>query len=370
MSIPEESVQGKADFNSITSTTQRVPLTLKSAQESTTGIIHMDDEPAQLIESFLQFFYTGNYKPHFTLSSCSSPDDSASKLINFHIAMYQLAEKYTVGALQPVAARHFAAALDELDLYTPSRFDAHAIDLLHAVYTSTLRNHGPHLREHVTTAVFQTNPLRRCFVQSRAFVALADAYPEIWKDFLTGVLGLVHISADADFVGYYNVDDYEGEGTASPPWSLRGPRLAPFALVDVDSLWRTCEDLPEDRRAWTRAVLMLRSERKEDCLGHRLNKAVLTWRMNELRRSARPAAYWKRWVRALMGVQCDPKAYRCEGGGGCGDVFEWALPTKAARDDLWPCRACWKMKKTIDEWEDCVVFGDGEGEGEGMVVDD
>ncbi|KAB2574710.1 hypothetical protein DBV05_g6656 [Lasiodiplodia theobromae] len=286
----------------------------------------MDDEPAIPVQLMLQFLYTKQYNPVLKSGDC----DSAFDRVNFQMEMYAFAEKYQVKELYSLVARHFAVAVKSINLRDPARFREHAVDLIHAVYTSTGRS-ADHLRDVVTATIFQRNPHRLSLLHSVEFVALADSKPEIWKDFLLGVLGLVPPSS-------------------APPCSYRA---SPYALLDQDRLKFFCQDVPTNRRFWTRRVLGLtRPGMNEKETPAVLCSPVLVHKMNELRRCTNAPAFWKRWVRALLGVQCNPKLYRCKDG--CGEVFEWALPTNAARDTGWPCRKCLKAKKTVDEWEDCA----------------
>lgn len=288
----------------------------------------MDDEPPILVQHLLQFLYTKQYDPVLKSGDC----DSAFDRVNFQMEMYAFAEKYQVKDIYNVISRRFTVAVESLNLSDPVRFREHAVDLIHAVYTSTGRSAG-HLREVVTAIIFQRSPHRLSLLHSIQFVTLADEKPEIWKDFLLGVLGLVPL--------HY-----------APPGS---DRASPYALLDQDRLMLFCQDVPTNRRFWTRRVLGLtRPGMNEKETPSVLTSPVLVHKTNELRRCANAPAFWKRWVRALLGVQCNPKLYWCKDG--CGEVFEWALPTNAARDTGWPCRKCRKVKKTIDEWEDCAEF--------------
>ncbi|GME61522.1 putative btb poz-like protein [Neofusicoccum parvum] len=278
----------------------------------------MDEDPLQIVSVFLEYLYTYNYRdPNF------KSDEERDETLIFHAHVYAFAEQYDTPGLQQLAATKFCNALTparKVDCFTIS------LDIMREIYTTTPPR-ARHLRDIVMTA-FQNDQARRTLLQSKAFIKIANDAPEVWRDFLQGALGLV-------------------ETRWGIPWVLRDEERDRMieVLSDIPPRWIPLVRYPllADRGS-TNGVLELSKTRSY--LREKVDKT--------------PNRY-KRIVRALFGLQCDPKTYRCEG---CDETFDWALPAKACRTGPWPCRRGCGVTHTIDEWEDRVEGGGDEDENE------
>lgn len=198
------------------------------------------------------------------------------------------------------------------------------IDIIEAVYTITPRrvNAFNGLREEIV-CLFQRDEHRREFLENIDFTQIADGNPEIWKDFVIGTLGL-------------------GGCKWGPRWELVGRRM--LAVL---------QDVPRNRQEPTR--LALQTSRRSDSFKD------LRRCKDRLQALSETPAYWKNWAHALTGLQREPGEYRCEI---CDGTFYWALPAKASRMALWPCRAYFALAHTINEWEERIQYHAVEDEDE------
>jgi len=126
-----------------------------------------------VVDKMLEYLHTGDY--HITSTSLSSGIGYGPA---YHLAVWRAGHKYLIDGLTLLAAKYYAAALDEKQTLCLEAF-GHMLDLSHQPYKPDLTI--------FSSLVRFVQPSLRAYMQNKGFLEILDRYPAFGLSLLSAV---------------------------------------------------------------------------------------------------------------------------------------------------------------------------------------